>query len=231
MKKLVGIILAVSLVMATVACGAAESDVQTEPAPVVESETVEAPVPEVSEAEPTEAPKEEPEDTEAVEETPEVTEENAENPEDELSDLDFWMQGVPETVDGIDFTPWYNNEASFFDVVEEYADYEEPKIFVVSNRGVEMILSNEASIKERLVDKMNYKYYYYLPKKVVSSETVSDDILLAGAGEYLIPETSKIAVVGGLKLSVTGKNIPVSVKFVYEDGTEDTVTIYVTRDN
>lgn len=233
MKKLIGIILAMSMMIATVACGSGDASVQGEPenVPEVESETEEAHAPEVSEPEPTEAPKEEPEATEVAEETPEVTEEIAENTEDELSDLDFWMQGAPETVDGIDFSPYYNNEASFWDVVDENANYDEPKIFVVSMRGVEMILSNGDSIKERLADKLSYTYRYYIPQKVVSSEAANDDTLLAGTGAYPIPETSKIAVVGCLKASVTGKDIPVSVKFVYEDGSEETVTIYVTRDN
>ena len=224
MKKLIGIVLAISLVMVVVACGSAGDDVQTEPVPTLESETVEAPVPEVSEPKPTEAPMEEPEATEEVEETPEVTEEVAEEADSDIDIVKVATEDNP-VVDGIDFSEYYTSNQPVGYAMNEQAKYDTLKVFVASDKDGIHILSDGDKFTQK--DGCKYVYWYYGPKAPSSIEQTQKESDFYDATSTF---GGKVLAYEELHSGLTGEDMPVGIQVKYEDGTEDSITIYVTKE-
>ncbi len=218
MKKMLVIMLAVIMALSTAACGTVQPTTQTTPAPAVEVKP--EVTPEVSESEPTEAPKEEPEATEVVDETPEVTEEVAEETE---SNSDGFASKANPVIDDIDFSGFFDGNTMEGRIIKEQAKYDSLKIFAISDKKV-YILSDGDKFSEGENDE--YVYWYYGPKDVLSMEkvqensTFSDDTSVY-RGQVLATEEL---------YDIPGNDIPVGIHVKYEDGTEESITIYVTKE-
>ncbi len=202
MKKLLVIMLAVIMALSTAACGTVQSTTQTTSAPAVEVKPEVTPAPEVSE--PAEAPKEESEATEVVEETPEVTEE----PQQDSFD-------------------WLDYKGKPFSTIEinEYVDYDEPKVFYISTEGnLEAVLSNNETYVE---DEFTQgTYVFYVPNEVQSMRCFCDK----GVFE-VIPGAKKGAVASGFfPKPETGEEVMFLLESLDVDNNTQIVRIFVTRE-
>lgn len=214
-KLLVTIMLAAIMVMPLVAC---EGNV--EPAtPVATAEVTEAP-------EPTE---------EVVE--PEVTEETA--PTEEVVEPEVTEEVVednPNVIDGIDFTDMYNKQAPLEDVIDKQAKYDTMRIFAVSGGHVYAILQDGDYFTQDEENINNstfgyYSYFIYAPKKIVNIEKIGgNDISFYTQSDLEIDSSSKVVGSCGVRYESTGTDLECGAKVTYEDGTEETITIFVTKD-
>ncbi len=212
-KLLVTLMLAAIMVMPLVAC---EGNVEPATPVATTAEVTEAPEPteEVVEPEVTEAP--EPTEEPVVE--PEPTEEP--------------ISEDPNIIDGIDFTEFNNQyheepDGDFiyvWDVMHQQAKYDNLRIVVISDAKAEAILADGDSIVQE-EENGSYNLFIYRPKKIVSMEKIGGD-------EVELIETTYPSIAGMLEIGyeVTGTDIEAGVKVTYEDGTQESITIYVTKD-
>ena len=201
--KFFTVMLAAMLVMPMVAC-----EPEADP-------TTPAPTTEVTEVQPTEEPVVEPEVTEEPAPTeevvePEVTEEVVED--------------NPNVIDGIDFTEFNEGDASFFDIMENYPNNDNLKLIALSDKRVEAILEDGDSIIQEK-DNGEYTFFFYTSKDVKSVYKIGGKDVSADIAEY--PNIRGYCFV---KDEVTGTDIECGATVTYEDGTEESITIYVTKD-
>ena len=222
MKKMLVIMLAVIMALSTAACGTVQPTTQTTPAPAVEVKPEVTPAPEVSEPEPTEAPKEEPEATEVVEETPEVTEEVAE--ETDSNSNGFANEENP-VVDGIDFSEFFAETRMVGAIIMDQAKYDTLKVFACSEEDGVYVLSDGDKFTQK--EGCRYVYYYYSPKDPVAVERMLEE---SDFSDVINLYKGKILAIEELDSSSTGNEIPIGVNVKYKDGTEDSITIYVTKE-
>ena len=216
MKKMLVIMLAVIMALSTAACGTVQPTTQTTPAPAVEVKPEVTPAPEVSEPEPTEAPKEEPEATEVVEETPEVTEEVAEDTEPEEEN--------PFILNGVDY------EGKFIGMEEiyQFAEGDSLKAYVLNGRGqlVAVLFDGDSFVQEETVH--DYSYIIYTPKIITKQKNISGPECTCE--DWHDVHTGRIAARCEFMVLKSGENVPFGIEVTYEDGTEEAITFYVTKD-
>lgn len=203
-KKVIAIVVMVALVMSMVACGSTQAQPETvAPAPKVE-QSKEEPVVEKEVEEPSSDPF---------------------APENLFADME--NDDNSNVVDGIDYREFYNG-VPITRVITEQATYNTLKVIVTSGYGgknetVEMTLSDGDSLLMES-EKGDYAMYYYSPKKVTHVEKLERN------DEYLIDMSEDGgAVVAAGTITKKGENVPTGIKVTYEDGTEDSITIYVTK--
>ncbi len=223
MKKMLVIMLAVIMALSTAACGTVQPTTQTTPAPAVEVKPEVTPAPEVSEPEPTEAPKEESEATEVVEETPEVTEEASSD--------------NPYVIDGIDFSAYYEKDGEFYhdgkldiisEILYENANYDDTKVFVFGTKtGLEGVLSDGDSY-EMTKEAGTIYFWYYTPKTLINVAIKSGNER-ASFGTQPSEHSDRIVVISRIAAEEQFEDLPQELLLTYDDGTEESVTIYVTQ--
>ena len=187
---------------------------------VSNEESTESQVVEVATPEPT--PKATPIPTQKPDPTPEPTPEPTEN---------------PNIVDGIDFSeagspgPYSMSLAA---LMYEW-DYDEIKIVVVGNRWVEAVLKNGDSYEMSLEKAEDGEtFYMYAPKPVKSISIANGERFIdINKNLYTIAEEHRVKVPCNFRipLTTTGTNVEVSITFKYEDGTDETITVYITKEH
>lgn len=171
--------------------------------------------------------------------------ENSEKHEGSLKDIEAELARLEEesakereerekenTVDGINYREFYNG-VPITQVITEQATYDTLKVIVTSGYGagagaqetVEMTLSDGDSLTMDS-EKGIYALYYYAPQKVTHLEKVEPN------KEYFfdMSDYSDNKVVAAGTVKGKAENAPFGIKVTYEDGTEDSITIYVTKD-
>ena len=179
----------------------------TEPA------VTEAPTPEVVEATEVAEPTEEV--VEVTEEpTPEVVEEN------------------PNIIDGIDFTKFNNSQESIYEAIDRQATYDTMRIVAVTNQKAVGILKNGDYItQEENESNSGYSFFVYAPKTVVNvEEIIGEKTRFSSQSDLEIDPSSKIIGSCRIKRSETGKDLECGIRVTYEDGSEETIIIYVTKE-
>ena len=88
------------------------------------------------------------------------------------------------------------------------------------------ILEVDSTYKE--VKGYNYNYFIYIPQEAKECESSSDSIksVWMPGENYKFEHLCQFF----LKSEVTGENIEIPFKITYEDGSEETVTLYVTKE-
>ena len=217
MKRILVVLLLTVMAMSMVGCeGQTKPEVQNAPTEetVVETEvTEETVVEEPGGAEETVV------ETEAPEEPTEMPTEDG-------------VEDNPNVIDGIDFTEFnkqYHEEKEgdyiyVWDVMHQQAKYDNLRIVVISDAKAEAILADGDSIVQE-EENGSYNLFIYRPKKIVSMEKIGGD-------EVELIETTYPSIAGMLEIGyeVTGTDIEAGVKVTYEDGTQESITIYVTKD-
>lgn len=201
-KKVIAIVVMVALVMSMVACGSTQAQPVQESTPAPKTETAVKPAEETKVETPVVA--EEPK----VEES-EVKEEPAEN---------------ENVVGGIDFTDNKKYGTPNIEIINKKANFDEPKVIVASNYAmldetVEAVLSSGESVTCDS-QKGTYVFYYYVPKTVSQIKRTDD-----GINDLLYEHKS---VVAARICDKKCENTPYEITVTYEDGTEETITVYVT---
>ena len=139
------------------------------------------------------------------------------------------IEDVPYIIDGINFGGFYNHTTaeSIYDIIEEKADYDSLKVFAFTKDGPLTILSDGDSL---IQDEQNedYIYTYYSPKPISDVKRIREGAYVETFDRIynLYPHVAAFEKTYDLK----GDNVPMGVKVTYEDGTEDSITIYVTKD-
>ena len=217
-KRFFAILLTVIMVVCTAACGTAQPTTQPAPAPAAEVKPETTPAPEVAEPEPTEAPKEE----------PEVGGETTEEPKEEAPEVEEVVEGTEKddlfVLNGTN----YKGERIDRNLIEEYAEYDSLKAFVVSERdGILVdILSDGESFEE--TKEMGECYFFiYAPQKVSKQKNISGEGCMY-LDEHLFD--GKVTATCSFAIMKTGKDVPFGIEVTYEDGTEDSITFYVTKE-
>ena len=202
MKKVLSMILAASTVLLTVACGQTQS----------QPEAVSAPEATVEEAV-----------TETSKDPMELTPEDF-IPKDSEKD-DTYVVG------GIDFKAHYSYGKDIMQIIDEQADYDTLKANCCSNYGkdeaVETVLSDGDSL-EYDKEKGIYVIYYYAPKTVTSVEELGGRPESYAESFHDQHDYNTKVVAGQTYKRTSGENLPIGITVTYEDGTEESITLYVT---
>ena len=214
-KIIVTLILATVMVLLMVACeGSADTAGTTDPV-----EAIAEPTEEVVEATEVAEPTEEVEVTEVTEEpTPEVVENN------------------PDVIDGIDFTDYHNYENKLDETIDSQADYDSMRAIAITSHRVYAILKDGDSFKEdeetrQFEDGGSYGFFVYAPKEIVDITFIGgENIHFISQSDLGCEKSSKIKGAFGIPDEITGTDIECGAKVVYEDGSEETLTIYVTKE-
>ena len=209
-NKLFAIMMAAVMAIPMVAC---ESNVEPATPVATTAEVTEAP-------EPTEEVVE-PEVTEAPEPTEEVVE--PEPTEEPVSDN-------PNIIDGIDFSAWYDGEVeTSFDIIDEQADYDSLRIFITAKGKAYAILADgESFTQEEEVG--HYTLLIYAPKPVTKVEAIGEHYMIFGKKGIGAPDDSKIVDGGDIDPDFTATDYECGAKVTYEDGTEETIKVYITKE-
>ncbi len=108
--------------------------------------------------------------------------------------------------------------------MQQQAKYDHLRIVVISDSKAEAILADGDSIVQE-EENGNYNMFIYVPKKIVSMEKIGGDEV------YLVDSSyPSIAGLFFIEYEVTGTDIEAGVNVTYEDGTQESITIYVTKD-
>ncbi|MBO4900793.1 MAG: hypothetical protein J5509_10950 [Lachnospiraceae bacterium] len=207
-KKVFAIMLVVTMALAMVACG----QTQAQPEATTTSE------PQVEEQ------KEEPESQPVVEEVKEepVQEEPVKEESEKAEEV---AADNPNVIDGVDCTA-FNQGMNILDFVDT-VDCDTMRVFVRTDNGIEAVLSDGDSI-EMKEENGQYLFIYYSPKPVTSVERIGDEgyfpdfmiVYRAYMGHTIVNDHTEYEA---------GEDITVGAKVVYEDGTEDSITIHLTK--
>jgi len=190
---------------------------------VSNEESTESQVVEVATPEPT--PKATPIPTQKPEPTPIPTPEPTEN---------------PNIVDGIDFSEFVPYGKSLYAIMYEW-DYDEIRIVVagdgdgVTVNGVKAVLKDGDSY-EMSLEKARYGevFFMYAPKPVKSiSVADGEGFINLDKTVSLNKEAYKVKLPCDFSVppKTTGTNVEVSITFKYEDGTDETITVYITKEH
>ena len=198
-----------------VACGDEGTNENQQEATRTSTEVIELDLsPTIVEIAPTEEPKEENE--QKVEQ-----EEKIETSVDEVSN--------PNIIDGIDFTSFNLGSELIFEPMGKI-EYDSLRWIVIANHKVETILSDGNLFKQH-EELGRYTFYLYSPKKVVSV-TPGNDITIVNkldGGTFGNVHYDGLFM-AEVEPNLVGKNLEIGVIVTYEDGMEDTLTIYVTKE-
>ena len=129
-----------------------------------------------------------------------------------------------------DFTPFneYEKSETYFNKVMEFDSLRWVAVWVNSDehkRTVTSILKDGDSTSEDGVDSScSYRYYLYTPKKIVAVASVGNENFQAN-----IRDDSGV-VLGRVDIELAScDNLEATTEVTYEDGTSETITIYITR--
>ena len=125
--------------------------------------------------------------------------------------------------DGIDFTE-FDNGGDIFSVIDNQMKYDTLKVIAMnSDCKAKAVLSDGGSYKLKGEDGQYCLLYFYTPKEVSSVEKI---------GEFNTFDDMRSVdpkLVGIATYMKSGEKLPVGIKVTYSDGTEDSITIYVTQ--
>lgn len=205
-KRVIAIVVMVALVMSMVACGSTQAQPVQESTPATKTETA------AKSAEETKA------------ETP--AEVSTHPSADELMEA-----AIAETekssvvIDGIDFSSAKLD--SYEQIISEQAKYDTLKVFVVRDVYGEYEIETVLSDGDSLIcdDAGTYEFIFYTPRTINKAVQESERNMDAFAAEFTTYEN--LAASGFLTKQCD--NIPIGITVRYEDGTEESITIYVTK--
>ena len=129
-------------------------------------------------------------------------------------------------VGGVDFYETKHFQP-YEEIIEEQATFDTLKAFVVTNmnedgeRVVDVLSDGDSLICDK--EKDPYALYFYTPKKIAHKQPVEGCKYAPMGGAYGDKVAGSIMFVDYL-----GENEPVGLDIEYEDGTKDSITIYVT---
>ena len=136
----------------------------------------------------------------------------------------------PNYFDGYDFTEFNSGEKSLLKLVD-VVSYDSLKLIVVNQNGVDTILG-DGNLFTQHEECGVYKYFLYAPKKVA-------EVSAGDAYRYItvshVPENEEIGCKENFIFTfmycdeAKGENIPLPVEVLYEDGSRETITIYITK--
>lgn len=205
-KRVIAIVVMVALVMSMVACGSTQAQPVQESTPAPKTETAVKPA----------------EETKV--ETP--AEEHTHPSDDELFAAATSEKSSEYVIDGVDFKEHEEYNTPYESIIEEQAEFDAERVFVVRDAygkdDIEAILSNGDSLT--CAGEGVYYFIFYSPKNVTKTVQVEQN-MERFVGK--VSEEEKIIARG--YFDQTGDSIPVGIEITYEDGAEETFTIYVTK--
>ncbi len=171
---------------------------------------------------------------ETVEATP--TPEEVAKPTEEPVEVNPTEEAVPteepvvevDPMQEYDFTPyneWQKSE-TYFNKIMEFDSLRWVAVWVnvdEHKKEVFSILKDGDSVEE-VDSSLFYNYYLYVPKKIVSASSVGNKDF-----QTKIMDSSGV-VLGNVDFELAScDNLEATVEVTYEDGTSETITIYITR--
>ncbi len=146
--------------------------------------------------------------------------------DDELYEAAIAATEEPSVViDGIDFSS--AKQHSYEQIISEQAKYDTLKVFVVRDVYGEYEIETVLSDGDSLIcdDAGTYEFIFYTPRTINKAVQESERNM---EGYSFIFETYENLAASGL-LTKKCDNIPIGITVRYEDGTEESITIYVTK--
>ena len=206
MKKRTMVMMAIAMAFVLTACG-------TEPQqqPVVTT----TPAPTVVEAKPTEAP--------VATEAPEPTEEPTPTEAPAPTESEYM-------VDEHDFAEYYESDARIEDVVQTWND-DSARIVVVGFKDVNAVLKDGDSFVMDESVGAYYSFYVIVPKKAVEATNGNEKFVnIIDAPVKEASNRDKLPYAFSIDDEETGTDVECPITITYEDGTEETITIYITKE-
>ena len=143
--------------------------------------------------------------------------------EESSNDVEEPSEAEMYDTDGIDFTS-FDNGGDIFSLVDSQMKYDTLKVIVMnSDCKDKAVLSDGGFYKLRGEDGQYCMYYFYSPKEVSSVEEIGEFNTFHDMRE----QNPKLVAIGTSMKS--GEKLPIGIKVTYSDGTEDSITIYVTQ--
>ena len=206
-KRVIAIVVMVVLVMSMVACGSTQAQPVQESTPATKTETA----------------------AESAEETKEETpaEEHTHPSADELMEAAMAeTEKSSVVIDGIDFSS--AKQHSYEQIISEQAKYDTLKVFVVRDVYGEYEIETVLSDGDSLIcdDAGTYQFIFYTPRTINKAVQESERNMDGG---FVTDFTTHENVAAYGFLTKQCDNIPVGITVRYEDGTEESITIYVTK--
>lgn len=128
-------------------------------------------------------------------------------------------------IDGIDFSSAKLH--SYEQIISEQAKYDTLKVFVVRDVYGEYEIETVLSDGDSLIcdDAGTYEFIFYTPRTINKAVQESERNMEGFVSEFTTYEN--VAASGCLTKQCD--NIPIGITVRYEDGTEESITIYVTK--
>ncbi|MBO6206716.1 MAG: hypothetical protein J6O73_07225 [Lachnospiraceae bacterium] len=177
--------------------------------------------PNLEPSEASEVPTEAPEATESIKATEEPTPTEAPTPT-----KSSYM------VDGYDFAEFYESGASVDEVVQNWTEDSVRVIVKARNKNIEAVLKDGDSFVMDESVGAYYSFAIYVPKKAANATTTADKSLMRIYKTELenAENREKMPYVFNIDDDITGTDLECPITITYEDGTEETITIYITKE-
>ena len=162
-----------------------------------------------------------------------VPDEDETTPDEDVADPEPVEEDDPNVIDGIDFTAFNNGDEPFCNPAVEM-EYDTMRILVLANQHVYAILKDGDTFE--LEEKQKYySFYIYTPKAVSDLETntsfffeKSSSLFTDLPGDNWDKVSEIMPYVTGASIEDIGDGMDFSTTVIYEDGSEETITVTLT---
>lgn len=133
-------------------------------------------------------------------------------------------------VDEHDFAEYYESDARIEEVVQTWTD-DSARIIVVGFKDVNAVLKDGDSFVMDESVGAYYSFYVIVPKKAIEATTSNETFVnIIDAPVKEEGNRDKMPYAFGIDDKETGTNVECPITITYEDGTEETITIYITKE-
>lgn len=149
-------------------------------------------------------------------------------PDEDVADPEPVEEDDPNVIDGIDFTEFHNGNEALPKILSEQSDkLDTLEIIAVKDMHVQAILHDGDYITQ---DDGNYSFYVCSPKAFTSITPIDSKQHCYEQKDLGITEESVVIYCVNIGFADIVEDEPCGVTVTFEDGTEETITIYVTKD-
>ena len=133
-------------------------------------------------------------------------------------------------VDGYDFAEFYESGAKVEEIVQDWTDDSVRVIVKAWGKKIIAVLEDgDSFVMEEAVGGSHFSFDMYVPRKANGVTTTVDKSFLR-LHKNDRENTEKLPFYFGIDDDATGTDVECPITITYEDGTEETITIYITKE-